>query len=110
MKDSIDEKQKKVMFSVGENDKAKFKVRLQYDSLTQVQFFREVIASYIDQDPHFMNFVDHMKVRIKSQSKGQVNKAVRQRTEGKKISNKFALDDNELENIFDILSKEHPDL
>lgn len=110
MSDSTVEKQKKVMFSVAENDKAKFKVRLQYDSLTQVQFFREVIASYIDQDPHFMNFIDHMKIRIKAQSKQQVNKSVKQRTEAKKVSSKFALDDNELENIFDILSKEHPDL
>ena len=106
----MNEKQKKVIFSIPENDKAKFKVRLQYDSLTQVQFFREVIASYINQDPHFMNYIDHMKVRTKAQSKQHVNKSVKQRTEGKKISNKFALDDNELENIFDILSKEHPDL
>ena len=41
------EKVKKVIFSVAENDKAKFKVQLQYDSLTQIQFFKGVMAAYL---------------------------------------------------------------
>ena len=104
------EKQKKVIFSIPENDKAKFKVQLQYDSLTQTQFFRGIMAAYLIKEQNFMNFVDGLKKELAVQSQAQRLKTERGLKESRTISKKFALDDGEVENIFDILAKEHPDL
>ena len=104
------EKQKKVIFSIPENDKAKFKVQLQYDSLTQTQFFRGVMSAYLVKEQNFMNFISGLKESLAAQSKLQRVKSERGLKEGQETSKKFALDDGEVENIFDILSKEHPDL
>jgi len=104
------EKTKKVIFSIPENDKVKFKVQLQYDSLTQGQFFKGVMAAYLEKEENFMNFINELKKKLATQSAPQRKKAQQGLKAGRSTTNKFALDDNELENIFDILEQEHPDL
>ena len=104
------EKQKKVIFSIPENDKVKFKVQLQYDTLTQTQFFRGILSAYLMKEPNFMNFINSLKEELATQSKTQRSKVDRGLKEGRETSKKFALDDGEVENIFDILEKEHPEL
>ncbi len=105
-----EDKSKKIIFSVSENDKAKFKLQLQYDSLTQAQLLRETINGYINKDEDFMKFVARIKINKKTQSKPQMKKVEKNLQQAKQTKNIFALDDNEVENIFDILEKEHPDL
>jgi hypothetical protein len=104
------EKTKKVIFSMSENDKAKFKVQLQYDSLTQAAFFRGVLSAYLNKDNTFMNFISELKSSLGSQSKPQIKKVKKNLQEASITSRQFALEDDEVENIFDILEKEHPDL
>jgi len=104
------EKEKKVIFTVAENDKAKFKVQLQYDSLTQAQFFRGVMKAYTAKDYNFMNFIATLKEQLKVQSRPQRKKVERNRKDAADTTKKFALEDDEVENIFDILEQEHPDL
>lgn len=104
------EKTKKVIFTIPENIKAKLKVQLQYDSLTQSQFFRGILEGYENKDTDFMNFVSTLKAKLGVQSKPQLKKVVKNIKEGKQTSSRFALGDEEVENIFDILEEEHPDL
>ena len=104
------EKQKKVIFSISENDKAKFKVQLQYDTLTQGQFLKGIIEAYLEKEENFMNFINELKIKLATQSIAQRKKAQRGLKDGRATDKKFALDDGEVENIFDILEKEHPDL
>ena len=104
------EKTKKIIFTIPANDKAKFKVQLQYDSLTQAKFLRGMIEGYINGDEDFMNFIAKMKGDTKSQSKAQLKKVEKNLVEMKQTKNTFALEDDEVENIFDMLEQEHPDL
>ena len=104
------EKNKKVIFSLSENDKAKFKVQLQYDSLTQAQFLRGMIDGYLNKDSHFMNFIATLKGNLKTQSKVNLKKVEKNKKESGETIKKFALEDDEVENIFDILEREHPEL
>jgi len=106
----VTEKTKKVIFTIPENIKAKLKVQLQYDSLTQSQFFRGILEGYENKDTDFMNFVSTLKAKLGVQSKPQLKKVVKNIKEGKQTSSRFALGDEEVENIFDILEEEHPDL
>ena len=68
------EKTKKIIFTIPANDKAKFKVQLQYDILTQAKFLRGMIEGYINRDEDFMNFIAKMKGDTKSQIKAQLKK------------------------------------
>ena len=104
------EKTKKIIFTIPANDKAKFKVQLQYDSLTQAKFLRGMIEGYINRDTDFMNFIAKMKGDTKVQSKAQLKKVEKNLVEMKQTKNTFALEDDEVENIFDMLEQEHPDL
>jgi len=104
------EKTKKIIFTIPANDKAKFKVQLQYDSLTQAKFLRGMIEGYINRDEDFMNFVAKMKGDTKTQSKAQLKKVEKNLAEMKQTKGAFALEDDEVENIFDMLEREHPDL
>ena len=104
------EKTKKIIFTIPANDKAKFKVQLQYDSLTQAKFLRGMIEGYINRDENFMKFIAKMKGDTKVQSKAQLKKVEKNLVEMKQTKNTFALEDDEVENIFDMLEQEHPDL
>tara|TARA_Y100000296_G_scaffold85054_1_gene120005 strand:- start:1104 stop:1424 length:321 start_codon:yes stop_codon:yes gene_type:complete len=100
----------KVMFTVTERTKADFKLQLQYDSLTQVKFFRSLMEGYIGKDPDLMVYINKFKKSNSIQNNQQRNKIATNLKKAAETKNKFALDDEEVENIFDILEKEHPDL
>ena len=100
----------KIMFTVTERTKADFKLQLQYDSLTQVKFFRSLIEGYINKDSDLMVYINKFKKQNGIQNNIQRNKITRNIKKATQIENKFSLGDDEVENIFDILEKEHPDL
>ena len=101
---------KKVVFTHPTRNHAEFKIRLQYDSLKQTEFLRGVIEAYIKQDAAVMDFVDRLKAQKQSQSVQKRRTSTRLRETGQATSKKFGLDDAEIENIFDIIEKEHSDL
>ena len=100
----------KIMFSVGQRTKADFKLQLQYDSLTQVKFFQSLIEGYISKDPDLMVYINKFKKQNSIQNHVQRTKIMTNIKKANDIKKKFALGDDEIENIFDILEKEHPDL
>ena len=104
------DKKTKIMFSVSERTKADFKLQLQYDSLTQVKFFRSLMEGYINKDPELMVYINKFKKHNAIQNNTQRKKIMTNITEAQQTRNKFALGDDEVENIFDILEKEHPEL
>ena len=104
------EKKTKIMFTVTERIKADFKLPLQYDSLTQVKFFRSIMEGYIGKDPNLMIYISKFKKHNSIQNNEQRNKIMTNIKKASETKNKFALEDDEVENIFDILEKEHPDL
>jgi hypothetical protein len=106
----VSEKKTKVMFTVSERTKADFKLQLQYDSLTQVKFFRALMEGYINRDPELMVYINKFKKSNSIQNNTQRKKTMTNIKEAKVTKNKFALGDEEVENIFDILEKEHPEL
>lgn len=106
----MSEKKTRVMFTLSERDKADFKIQLQYDSLTQVKFFRSIIDGYIKKDPELMVYINKFKKENSIQNNEQRKKVMTNIKQAKDVETKFALGDEEVDNIFDILEREHPDL
>ena len=98
------------MFTISEREKADFKIQLQYDSLTQVKFFRSIIEGYIGKDPDLMLYINKFKKQNSIQNNDQRRKVLTNIKKSNETSSKFALGDEEVDNIFDILEREHPDL
>jgi hypothetical protein len=99
-----------IMFSVTQQQKIEFKLQLQYDSLTQVKFFRSIVEGYINKDFDLMTYIQKFKGQNSVQNVVSRDRILTNIKKATVTKNKFALGDEEVENIFDILEKEHPDL
>jgi|TARA_Y100000310_G_scaffold96456_1_gene94211 hypothetical protein len=97
---------KRIVFTENDHRHAKFIIRLRQDSLKQSEFFRHIVTGYIDGNENIQNFVDE----IKQQSQNRKTKSRRTISRGQEILKDLALDEGEIENIFDILEEEHPEL
>ena len=103
---------KKVVFYDSDKRYAELKIRLQHDGLTQASFFRSILTGYLSQDEDILNFIDKLKIskRVGNQTKKSVRDDRELIKSGKELSSKLNLADEDIENIFDILEEQNPDL
>ena len=99
---------KKVLFYDTDKRHADLKIRLQYDGLGQSEFFRAIVTGYLENDPLIAEYVTIYKEENGSQSKRQQAVVKKEIEEERRLSKVFAND--EIENIFDIIEKENPEL
>ena len=88
---------------------ADLKIRLHYDEIKIKEFFNEVVSAYLEKNEHMINLIEELKEK-KSMSKTRRNKIKKANQKQKDTVKQFALDKNEIEDIFDILEREHPEL
>jgi hypothetical protein len=87
------------------------RIRLYYDGLkSQTEFFRVCVESYLAKDKLFMEFLDDYRFNKSVQSKKKVTKSRNLRLKGEKTLRDLALTSEDIENIFDILEEELPEL
>ena len=101
---------KEIIFFDSDKRHAELKVRLKHDRLTQAEFFRNIVTGYLDQNEHIMDFIDDYKRREGRQRNSYVAKSRELIESGRELEKRFALHPEEVENIFDILEGEHPEL
>ena len=101
---------KKIVFYDSDKRHADLKVRLKYDCLKQSEFFRLLIESYLSKDHRILSVVDDYKGQKSKQSKAKRSKISELYKKAEKVKGDFALGGEDIENIFDLLEKEHPDL
>ena len=104
------ETKKKIIFTVSSRQKEDFKIRLQYDGLTQIKFFRAIMAGYLEKDPDLIKYLNTFKKVNGIQNNLQRDKILKGIKKATSIKTLFALDDGDVESIFDILEGENPEL
>ena len=67
MKDKIN-RTKRVIFDDTDTRHAQLKIRLEYDGLTQAEFFRSLITGYLDKDESMMESIKNYKEKNKKLS------------------------------------------
>tara|TARA_R110002020_G_scaffold103019_4_gene241348 strand:- start:696 stop:1055 length:360 start_codon:yes stop_codon:yes gene_type:complete len=104
------DERKKIMFYDTAKRRTDLNIKLKYDNLKQSEFFRMMITGYLDCDPHILSFVEEYKeeMEIHNVAKRRKSKALRKKSEETKKN--FSLDDSDIEDLFDIIAEEHPDL
>ena len=105
-------KDKQILFLETEKRHADLKIKLKSYGLTQSEFIRGCISGLLNDDeqflPYFYKLLDE-KSYIKSTKNRKKNKDMPQKGLAS-LKEDFSLGDSEIENIFDIIEKDHPDL
>ena len=101
---------KKIIFYDNDKRHADLKVRLQHDGFTQSAFFRMVITGYLNKEPDLLNFIDKYKENNRIQSGTQRKKVNNMLEQGRAAEEAHGLKESEVENIFDLIEQEHPEL
>jgi hypothetical protein len=104
------EKTKRLVFDDTDSRHAQLKVRLNYDGLSQAEFFRSFITGYLNKDELVMDFLKKYKEDKKIQSKRNITIIMSDYEKADDLLSKFGIEQDELEDIFDLIAKEHPDL
>lgn len=102
--------EKRISFMDTDKRAAELIVRLKHDGLTKTKFFRALLTGYLERDGDIISFLDNYKESSKSQSKNKTKKLKNIEKVEQETKNKFGLDDGDIQDIFDILEKQHPDL
>jgi len=101
---------KKFMFYDTEKRQTDFRIRLKHDNLNQSVFFRAMITGYLESDPDIVSFIERYKKESGIQSRDKRKHVSKKIEEGRRISGVYGLNADELENIFDIIEEDHPEI
>jgi len=101
---------KKFTFYAKDDLHAKFKIRMQLHSLTQSEFLRACVEAVVGKDPMMEMFIEHYKEATGKQSKAQCTKIKKDQDKSGELLKDFGLGDGEIDDIFDLIAKEHPEI
>ena len=104
----MQDNKKDLVFKIDEDLHARFKIALFYDRLGQSQFIKHIIAGYLTNNIHIRAFIDELLSDKLSDAKKRNRR--RDKTEEDQTINDFALNADEVEDIFDLIESENPDL
>lgn len=88
-----------------EESLAKLKLQFEYDNLTQVKFFSIIFQSYLDRDPRLISLLEE-----KNSLKMNKPKRKKDLDRTKSTIYDFNLEENEINDIFDIIARENSEL
>ena len=97
---------KKVVFYDTPERQAKLKIRCAHDGLKQSEFLRLVVEGYIENNSHIVEFLHECKEKYRFQGKQKRDKILKMSKLGQEKLSDYALDDQDIENIFDILEND----
>jgi hypothetical protein len=101
---------KRIIFEELDKVHADLKIRLHADDLKQGEFFSLMISGYVERDERIVDFVEEYREKNNIQSKEKRAKSKKLYERSNETKNKFALNEGEVESIFDLLEKECPEL
>jgi len=79
--------------------------------MSQSEFFRACVEAVIDREDIIEDFIEEYKEKKGTAKQKKARSRVRsERKQGEELINKLGLGDDEIDNIFDIIAKEHPEL
>ena len=97
---------KQIAFWDNDHRQAQLIIRCRHDGLTQAAFFRHIITGYIRGDERQQSYNDE----VKEMGESRKRKSRTLKKKGDEMVRDFALDDDEVDSIFDVLAEEFPDL
>lgn len=97
---------KRIVFTESDHRHAQLLIKLKQDGLRQSEFFRSIVTGYLSGDERVDGYIQE----ISSLSQQRKKKTQKLRTRGEQVVKDFGLNEGEIENIFDLIEQEYPDL
>ena len=94
------------MFYDTEENLVKLKIRCQFDGFSQSQFFRVMLEGYINNDEDILRYIENCKEKYSIQGQQKRNKINSISKKRQEVEKKFALKNDEIEDIFDMIESE----
>jgi hypothetical protein len=69
-----------------------------------------MMSGYLENDEDILNYLNSFQEKYKMRGKHKVKKVRRLIDKGKEMKKQFSIDDNEIEDIFDLVEEEGPTL
>ena len=107
---SDDKDRKRVYVYMDEQQHVKLKIRLNYLGISMSEFVRVCGDGLMNQHPIMEQFMDHYRETSEKFSKKAAKKAKKDREDSNKIMDDLGLDFDDIENIFDIIEEDHPEI
>ena len=99
----------RIVFSCEEQLSARFKIRLQYDKLQQVQFFEKIIQEYLNNDIRMVQMVQELKDNKKVMSKKKSESSVKDHLKANDMMKRLGITDSDKSKIFDLIENDSED-
>lgn len=104
---------RQIYFTETDHWVARLTARLNYDNMKRTEFFKLFCNLYLEKDQRMLDIIKSYKQERDLQTK-EKKKQTRQTQKmydmGRELEEKFALNEDEIQSIFDLLAREHPDL
>ena len=100
------DKRKKIMFYESEERQTELRIRCNFDGITQSQFFRMMLEGYVGEDELVLKYLENCKEKYQIQGQQKRNKIGSINKQKKQTEKKFALQNDEIEDIFDMIEME----
>ena len=104
------EETRRVRFYIKNDAHIRFKASLSKHQLSMAEFLRACCDAVSDDNPLMNNFIDHYKEVSEKHSKRNNNIIKKDRAKGEELLADFGIEDGEIENIFDIIAEQHPEI
>ena len=105
---SMGQLSKKVVVYESDKRYADFRIMLDNDGISQADFLRAMIQGYIKQDKDLMPYIDKIRKKQIEIPKAWVRESRRKRKVAQQKIDDLGLNEEEIDNIFDILEQENP--
>ena len=97
---------KRIIFTDTDHRHAQLILKLKNDGMTQAKFFRALITGYLSDDERIRNYI----VDTGDLSKQKKLRNTNDRKRGRDHMRDLGLSNDQVDNIFDLISEEFPDL
>ena len=101
---------KRIVFKVSDHDHAKLILRLRHNSLSQSEFVKAIIEAVNTDNTTILSFIEDYVSDKQKLNKTRIKKSTKLLSQGKQIVQDFTLTGAEVEDIFDLIAEEYPEL
>lgn len=101
---------KRIVFNVSDHEHAQLIIRLKHNSLSQAEFFKAIIEAVNTNDEHLVSFISNYSNKKQKLSKNRIKKNNKLLKNGQQKLADFSLSEEDVEDIFDLIAQEFPEL
>lgn len=93
---------KMVLFKENPKRHADFKIRCEYEGITQSKFFRLMLRKFLARDKRILSLVDEWKEENKTETQKRKEQIEKDRKKKEEFEKEFGMSDEEIKNMYDL--------